>query len=491
MGRGEAMHPPLVSIIIPVYNGANYMRAAIDSALAQDYPRIEIIVVNDGSDDDGETDRIARSYGTRVRYFSKPNGGVASALNEGLAAMQGDVFCWLSHDDIHLPDKTSRQVAEWERLGRPNEVLIGDYRLIDASGGMVQDVRLDHALLTEKPLYTLLRGSIHGCTVFIPRRIFDEVGQFDEALPTTQDYDLWFRMIWRFRFRHMPDILIESRTHDEQGSKKLDHRVEARALWTRMVSGVPVEERERLEGSSYRFVAATAKFLITCGLADVAEGLLEIAARELAAIEVSVVVMPTPHADRLASTLASLAVQTHPTLEIVILSDPAHPAPQLVTDRFAARARVVEIGAGPSTEAAVGATKGRYVVIMEAGQIALPQFVSAQLLALENGAAAISMAGHWRLERHGALRHVEARAGAPAPDTPQAALMLAPAALKEALHDQNGWRSLLQRHDVAVAGQPLLVTRDEAEASVVLPPASWPRPAVAGRLSSSDVMDCV
>jgi hypothetical protein len=101
------------------------------------------------------------------------------------------------------------------------------------------------------------------------------------------------------------------------------------------------------------------------------------------------------------------------------------------------------------------------------------------------------MAGHWRLERHGALRRVEARTGAPARDTPQAVFMLAPAALKEALHAPNGWRSVLQRHDVAVAGQPLLVIRDEAEVSVVLPPASWPRPAVAGRLSSTDVMDCV
>jgi glycosyltransferase involved in cell wall biosynthesis len=135
MGRGEAMHPPLVSIIIPVYNGANYMRAAIDSALAQDYPRIEIIVVNDGSmtmaRPTGSHAPTARACVTSASRMA----GVASALNEGLAAMQGDVFCWLSHDDIHLPDKTSRQVAEWERLGRPNEVLIGDYRLIDASGG--------------------------------------------------------------------------------------------------------------------------------------------------------------------------------------------------------------------------------------------------------------------------------------------------------------------------------------------------------------------
>ena len=89
---------PMVSIIIPVYNGANYLREAIDSALAQTYSNFEVIVVNDGSNDGGETDRIATSYGEKIRYFRKENGGVASALNMGIKHMKGDYFSWLSHD---------------------------------------------------------------------------------------------------------------------------------------------------------------------------------------------------------------------------------------------------------------------------------------------------------------------------------------------------------------------------------------------------------
>ena len=72
---------PMVSIVIPVYNGANFLREAIDSALSQSYKNIEIIVINDGSDDANETDKIARSYGDTIQYFHKKNGGVASALN--------------------------------------------------------------------------------------------------------------------------------------------------------------------------------------------------------------------------------------------------------------------------------------------------------------------------------------------------------------------------------------------------------------------------
>ena len=76
---------PKISIIIPAYNASNYLEEAIDSALSQTYQNIEIIVVNDGSEDGGATERIALSYGDRIRYFFKKNGGSSSALNVGIA----------------------------------------------------------------------------------------------------------------------------------------------------------------------------------------------------------------------------------------------------------------------------------------------------------------------------------------------------------------------------------------------------------------------
>ncbi len=95
----------LVSVVIPVYNGARYLPQAIDSALGQTYPHCEVIVVNDGSEDGGETRKAALAYGDRIRYIEKENGGVASALNCGIQSMNGRYFCWLSHDDLFLPDK--------------------------------------------------------------------------------------------------------------------------------------------------------------------------------------------------------------------------------------------------------------------------------------------------------------------------------------------------------------------------------------------------
>ncbi|MDR1180166.1 MAG: glycosyltransferase [Spirochaetales bacterium] len=128
---------PLVSIVIPVYNGANYMREAIDSALTQTYDNCEVIVVNDGSDDGGATDNIARSYGDRIRYFAKENGGVATALNLGIREMQGEYFSWLSHDDVYLPYKIERQIDFMQRFELQDAVLYSDYCQIDEGGGVL------------------------------------------------------------------------------------------------------------------------------------------------------------------------------------------------------------------------------------------------------------------------------------------------------------------------------------------------------------------
>ena len=101
---------PKVSIIIPVYNGENFLEQAINSALHQTYDNIEVIVINDGSNDKGKTEAIAKKYNDKIKYFYKENGGVASALNMALEKMSGDYFSWLSHDDLYYDDKIEKQI---------------------------------------------------------------------------------------------------------------------------------------------------------------------------------------------------------------------------------------------------------------------------------------------------------------------------------------------------------------------------------------------
>lgn len=396
---------PRISIVIPVYNGVNYARHAIDSALAQDYANVEVVVVNDGSRDGGATDALIRSYGDRILYVNKPNGGVASALNAGIAAMTGDVFCWLSHDDTHLPHKTSRQVALWRAAGCPEEVLFSDYRLIDAKGEVITDVRLDHAMLEAKPLYALLRGSIHGCSVFVPRQLFDSVGLFSQALPHTQDYDLWHRMIKRFRFRHIPEVLIESRWHDEQDSKKVDRVPEATAMWTRFMEELPSEQMRELEGSPLRFLTRMSAFMEANGLAGAAKSFLAMAEESLAKTLVSIVIPAFNAPDMTLSAVRSAIDQTHPNTEIIVVDDGSTEDMSQVRDALAPlgeRGRYMrQENAGPAAARNAGwaDAKGSFVAFLDADDLFVPHKIERQLRFMEAEGLYMAHTSYMRFDR--------------------------------------------------------------------------------------------
>lgn len=205
-----------VSIVIPVYNGANYLAEAIDSALTQTYDDVEVLVINDGSHDDGETERIALSYGDRVRYIVKPNGGVGSALNLGIREMSGQWFCWLSHDDRYLPDKTSRQVAF--ARDHPEARVIGcDFDLIDEHGAVTGQDRMPLPVL--RTGIDVLGTWVFGCALMIHRSCFEVSGSFNEANRTTQDLEMWLSLVEHFPFYCLPEVLAQLRQHDEAGSR--------------------------------------------------------------------------------------------------------------------------------------------------------------------------------------------------------------------------------------------------------------------------------
>ena len=125
---------PKVTIVIPVYNGANYLSEAIESALAQTYRNIEIIVVDDGSNDGGATEKIATSYKDRIRYYKKDNGGVAAALNLGIKKMTGEYFSWLSHDDMYEKTKIEDQVNYLNKNNSEDTIVASQVKVLFASG---------------------------------------------------------------------------------------------------------------------------------------------------------------------------------------------------------------------------------------------------------------------------------------------------------------------------------------------------------------------
>src|SRR4051794_16461195 len=207
---------PRVSIVIPVYNGANYMREAIDSALAQTSNEIEVIVVNDGSRDGGATAEIARSYGDRIRYIEKENGGVSSALNRGIAEMRGQWFCWLSHDDRHLPEKVARELAFLD--SNPDARIVGyNFQMIDEQGNVTGEYR-EH-LGVVRTGREVMSSWVYGCGLMIDRAALIEAGLFNESNRTTQDLEMWLRLVERNPIHLIPDVLAQFRQHAEAGGR--------------------------------------------------------------------------------------------------------------------------------------------------------------------------------------------------------------------------------------------------------------------------------
>ena len=186
-----------VSIIIPVYNGSNYLKEAIESALAQTYDNVEVLVVNDGSNDGGATEQIALSYGERIRYFKKENGGVASALNVGIQNMKGDYFSWLSHDDVYYPDKIKKEVETIAATGDETRLVQCEYDFYDMVTGTKTPSEYHKYYSLEQlsnSVFSVLQIQIHACGALIHKSHFKRVGLFNESIRSVQDIEMWFRL---------------------------------------------------------------------------------------------------------------------------------------------------------------------------------------------------------------------------------------------------------------------------------------------------------
>lgn len=209
---------PMVTIVIPVYNGESFIHECVSSALDQTYARTEVLVVDDGSSD--STPDILKTFGDRIRVVRKRNGGTASALNQGIEEAQGDLIAWLSADDLFVPEKIRLQVERFQI--EPELCLVySDWVGIDSSG---DEKRVVRSLCPDAQGFAaeLLRGNfINGSSVVVRRKCVEEAGLFDETLATDSDGDMWFKLLKRgCRFGHVAEPLTKYRTHSGSLSRK-------------------------------------------------------------------------------------------------------------------------------------------------------------------------------------------------------------------------------------------------------------------------------
>jgi len=213
------MSNPVVSVVMPVYNGENYLRVAIESVLSQTFQDFEIIVIDDGSKD--STPDIAQSFGDRVRYVRQENAGVAAAVNHGISLARGRYFAWLSHDDLWLPEKLSEQLRALQEAGDP-AICYTDMKWIDGEGKVFEEKELPlperrelvRAILMGKPV------SMAAYSLLCEVRCFEQAGLYDVKKRYTQDADMLLRLARIFPFVRVPEQLTLVREHDTRGSRR-------------------------------------------------------------------------------------------------------------------------------------------------------------------------------------------------------------------------------------------------------------------------------
>lgn len=183
---------PLVSVVIPAYNRADTIARALESVLAQDYARLEVIVVDDGSTD--ATQAVVAGFADpRIRLVAQANAGVSAARNRGIAEARGALVAFLDSDDEWLPGKVSAQVALFQRASPRLGLVYTGFASVAADG-----TATEHPARHRGWIYRdlLARNVVTGCgsTAMFRRAALELAGGFDPALPANEDYDLVLRV---------------------------------------------------------------------------------------------------------------------------------------------------------------------------------------------------------------------------------------------------------------------------------------------------------
>ncbi len=244
------MIPGLVSVIIPTYNRPDYLREAVESVLAQTYPLIEILIIDDGSSDEGAVTKSAlKQYLStdfqlpKVTYLYQKNSGLVSAVNRGLGLAQGEYIQRLDDDDRLLPEKIARSVELFQACPAVGLVATGYYQ-IDATGRRIR-TRSPRRCPDSRRLFNMLMGCISACAgVMVRSLVHQKVGVYRDI--KAQDYEMWIRVAKEFRVETINLPLAEYRQHPGSSINIKDNRAKMERdilNFTReQIEGTPLDE---------------------------------------------------------------------------------------------------------------------------------------------------------------------------------------------------------------------------------------------------------
>ncbi len=197
---------PLVSVILPAYNAAKYIKAAVESILQQTYTRLELIVINDGSDDD-TAEVLSQFTDMRLTVIHQQNAGMGATLNKALDLCRGEFIARQDGDDISKPERIEKQVQYL--LEHPECALLGTAAEIIDEKGIPTGFFHQHAIGSEELKFDLNFDNpfVHSSVMF-KRSVIQQCGAYDLSIaPLVQDYDLWTRIAEKHRINNLEEPL--------------------------------------------------------------------------------------------------------------------------------------------------------------------------------------------------------------------------------------------------------------------------------------------
>ena len=203
---------PLVSVIIPAFNAAEFMGETLDSIFSQTYTPFEAIVINDGSSDTEDLEQVLRRYPSNLRYIKQANQGAAAARNAGLRAAGGELVAFLDADDTWVPEFLEKQMELLKSSDA--DIVFADATLFGDSpldGRTFMQVEPPNGEVTAENLLAV-KVTVLTSSVLARKKPILDVGLFDESLRRGQDFDLWFRLAKAgARFAYSREVLAHHR----------------------------------------------------------------------------------------------------------------------------------------------------------------------------------------------------------------------------------------------------------------------------------------
>jgi len=396
---------PKVTIAMPVYNGGRYFPLAVESALAQSYDNIEIVICNDGSDDGGFTDRycqrITATHPDKVRYIKQENGGVAAALNTILDNATGDIFTWLSHDDLFLPDKIRKQVEFHAQIGNTDASLFSNYALINSSGVPYVMLQFTADKLIDGGATSLPRGMINGCTVYVPMHVMRDVGHFEVHRRNSQDYAFWNELLKTYDFYFQPECLVLYRIHPGQGTQTAAATMEGDILWKEMIDSRSHMATIQPWGSMRAFLLEISEFLEKTPYTKAARFAKEKLAESLTQMPLVSVVMPVfNEPSTTIRSVHSVLNQTYQNFELIVVDDGSTADMSTLVALCASDQRIRYVrqdNTGPAGARNHGLhlTRGDYICFIDADDTFLPEKIERQVAAMMQEGAIVSHTSYY------------------------------------------------------------------------------------------------